>query len=259
MSTTPTYFEDVSLMVTHYNRSQSLERLLSEMKRVNCQFKEIVVSDDGSKQEHLDYIAQLKNNYDFKLVTTPKNKGLGNNLNKGQDAVETPYTLYIQEDFILLNNFASNLANGLALLKEHPDFDMVRFYAYNKYPYLKKCRDGFSEMLFKWWYPGLDKFAYYSDHPHLRRTTFPEKFGRYREGVSGDKTEFAMMMSFLKNKGKAFFYDAHKSALEQVNSAEEPSTMHRNRWRNSDNFFIRNLRTIYRYFNCYSGLFFRKF
>ena len=110
-------------------------------------------------------------------------------------------------------------------------------------------------MLFKWWYPGLDKFAFYSDHPHLRRDTYFQKFGRYLEGTSGDKTEFGMMMSVLQNKGKAFFYDEHKSILEQVNSSDEPSTMKRNMWRNSDNFLISRARVVYRYLNCYSQYF----
>ncbi|MCZ4223005.1 glycosyltransferase family 2 protein [Pedobacter rhodius] len=252
------YFSDITLMITHYNRSKSLERLLSELKKANCRFYDIVVSDDSSMPEHLEYIEKLHNDYDFRLITVPVNKGLGNNLNKGQDAVETPFTLYIQEDFIPLENFAKHLKDGYALLKEREDFDMVRFYAYNKYPYLKYYKDGFSEMLFKWWYPGLDKFAYYSDHPHLKRSNFAQKFGRYLEGTSGDKTEFTMMMSFIKRGGKAFFYDEHKSVLEQVNSSSEPSTMTRNVWRNSDNFFVSQIRTIYRYINCYSGLYLRK-
>jgi len=251
-------FDDVSLMITHYNRSRSLERLLSELKKANCSFNTIIVSDDSSAAEHIEYINTLHAEYDFELLTGPVNKGLGNNLNKGQDAVKTPYTLYIQEDFIPLENFATHLKNGLSLLKEREDFDMVRFYAYSKYPYLKEYKYGFSEMLFKWWYPGLDKFAYYSDHPHLRRSTFFQKFGRYLEGTSGDKTEFSMMMSFIKHGGKAFFYEKHKSVLEQANSESEPSTMTRDKWRNSDNFFIRHIRTLYRYANCYSGLYLRK-
>lgn len=245
-------------MITHYNRSKSLERLLFELKEANCEFFDIIVSDDSSKPEHINYINELKKSYDFTLVTGLVNKGLGNNLNKGQDAVKTPFTLYIQEDFIPLENFTKHLKDGYSLLIERKDFDMVRFYAYDKYPYLKEYKHGFSEMLFKWWYPGLNKFAYYSDHPHLKRSTFAQKFGRYLEGTSGDKTEFSMMMSFIKRGGKSFFFDEHKSVLEQVNSTAEPSTMTRNVWRNSNNFFVRQTRTIYRYLNCYSGLYLRK-
>ncbi|WP_443939072.1 glycosyltransferase family 2 protein [Pedobacter sp. MW01-1-1] len=251
------HFPTISLLVTHYNRSKSLERLLAELQKAKCQFGDVVVSDDGSKREHLDYLKELQRDYSFRIIETPVNRGLGNNINKGQAAVKTPYTLYIQEDFIPLDNFNKHIQDGLNLLEEYSDFDMVRFYAYNKYPYLKGIKNGFSEMLFKWWYPGLDKFAFYSDHPHLRRANFVERFGPYLEGTSGDKTEFAMMMSVLKQGGKSFFFDEHKSVLEQVNSSSEPSTMTRNKWRNSTNFFVKHIRTLYRYWNCYTSLYLR--
>ncbi|WP_231459342.1 glycosyltransferase family A protein [Pedobacter sp. Leaf132] len=255
MTKIATNFHDITLLVTHYNRSKSLERLLIEMKNAGCEFSEIIVSDDCSSSEHLDYILTLEKKFNFRLISGAQNKGLGNNLNKGMSAIKTKFILYIQEDFIPLTNFVINLNNGYELLKSNPDFDMVRFYAYEKYPYLKPVGNGFSEMIFKWWYPGLKKFAYYSDHPHLKRNTFQQKFGKYLEGTSGDKTEFGMMMSFIKNRGKSFFFDEHKTVLEQANSSEEPSTMKRNFWRNSDNFFIRQVRLVYRYTNYYTALF----
>src|SRR5690554_1095320 len=92
-------FEDVTLLITHYNRSRSLERLLRAFQDLGFQFGGIVVSDDGSRPEHLERLHLLKEAFNFNLVTTPKNRGLGNNINKGQDAVTTPYTLYVQEDF----------------------------------------------------------------------------------------------------------------------------------------------------------------
>ena len=253
------HFADVTLLITHYNRSKSLERLLNKLAAARCSFGEIVVSDDCSVTTHLNHVEVLSKQFGFKLVTSLQNKGLGNNMNKGQDAVTNPYTLYVQEDFIPLENFIVRLADGQSLLEEHSSFDMVRFYAYECYPHLKYYKAGFSEMLFKWWYPGLGKFAYYSDHPHLRRSGFLDKFGRYIEGTSGDKTEFSMMMSFLKKQGKAFFYNEYKSVFEQVNSSLEPSTMKRNMWRNSNNIAIRLVRVAYRYLNYYSALYVRKF
>ncbi|WP_336447960.1 hypothetical protein, partial [Klebsiella pneumoniae] len=68
--------------------------------------------------------------YGFKLITTPVNKGLGNNLNKGQKAVSLPLTLYVQEDFVPDDTIGDILTNAPEILEERPDFDMVRFYAY---------------------------------------------------------------------------------------------------------------------------------
>lgn len=240
-------YPGITLLITHYNRSSSLERLLSNFEKLNCHFDDIVVSDDGSKQEHIDKIKALHTSYSFRLITTPKNRGLGNNINKGQEAVKTPYTLYIQEDFVPLETFPSKLKVALQYMNERPDLDMVRFYAYFKYPYLTPVGNGFSEMRFRLWYPGYKKFYLYSDHPHLRRSNFIEKFGRYPEGVNVEKSEYGMMMSFLKNKGKAMFYDEHKSLLDQVNSSAEPSTFKRNYLRESENIFITTARHLFRH------------
>ncbi len=249
------YFQGITLLITHYNRSSSLERLLESFRILNCKFEDIVVSDDCSKPEHIEYIKSLHAKYSFRLITTPKNGGLGQNINKGQDAVTTPYTVYIQEDFVPLPIFPQKLQRALQFMNERKSLDMVRFYAYFKYPYLKPISDGFSEMIFKIWYPGYKKFYMYSDHPHLRRSTFLEKFGRYPEGVNVEVAEYGMMMSFLKNNGKSLFYDDYQGLLDQVNSSAEPSTFKRNFWRESNNPIIaltrhafRHLKFNYRYF-----------
>lgn len=242
----PTQFSAITLLVTHYNRSQSLQRLLQAFQNQQIVFGDIVVSDDGSKPEHINKLQQLSNQYNFRLVTTPKNKGLGNNINKGQDAVNTPYTLYVQEDFDPATDYATHLSDALSIMDERADVDMVRFYAYFKYPYLKPYRNGFSEMVFKIWYPGYRKFHVYSDHPHLRRTSFFTKFGRYAEGIKGDRTEFLMNLSFIKKKGKAMFYEDYKGLFDQINSNDEPSTMKRSDLRQSSNPAIVLGRALYR-------------
>jgi hypothetical protein len=66
------YFKGVTLLITHYNRSQSLEQLLTSFLKLNCRFEDTVVSDDGSKPEHIDYLLQLQKNHNFRLITTPK-------------------------------------------------------------------------------------------------------------------------------------------------------------------------------------------
>jgi glycosyltransferase involved in cell wall biosynthesis len=239
-------FSSITLLVTHYNRSASLERLLQTFADQQIVFGDIVVSDDGSKPEHLEKLKAMQSAFNFRLITTTKNAGLGNNINKGQDAVTTPYTAYIQEDFDPLPGYGKHLQDALSIMDERADIDLVRFYAYFKYPYLKPYRDGFSEMIFKIWYLGYRKFHCYSDHPHLRRTSFFKKFGRYAEGIKGDRTEFLMAISFLKNKGKGMFYEDFKGLFDQVNTSDEPSTMTRSDVRQSDNPLIAVARALYR-------------
>lgn len=261
MSLNKQHFDNVTLLVTHYNRSKSLERLLETFAATNCSFHDIVVSDDGSKPEHVDYIKSLHGKYDFTLVTAPKNGGLGNNINKGQDAVKTEYTLYVQEDFIPLEGFEKPVTDGLNILIEDKDADTVRFYSYLDYPDLKPFKNGFSQMIFNPWSTNIDKFPMYSDHPHLRRSNFFSKFGRYAEGKNPEKTEFDMMMSYLQHKGKGYLYNDYKSVFDQINTSAEPSTMimQRNFWRNNNSFILRNARFFYRLALTNYSLFFKKY
>ncbi|RYE36976.1 MAG: glycosyltransferase [Sphingobacteriaceae bacterium] len=238
-------FGQVALLITHYNRSLSLERLLQTFKNQRFIFGEIIVSDDGSKPEHQLRLKQLQQQFDFKLVETPQNKGLGNNINKGQDAVTKPYTLYVQEDFVPVPGCQVHLKNALQMMEDNHKLDIARFYAYFAYPYLKPYQKGFSEMVFSRWTINHLKFYYYSDHPHLRRSTFLEKFGRYPEGIKGDLTEYRMAISFIKNKGKGLFYNQFTTLFEQCNSSAEPSTMQRSNWRQSQNLLMLAVRAAY--------------
>ncbi len=239
-------FKDVSLLITHYNRSESLENLLNAFKSLNCSFEEIVVSDDGSKEIHLSKIKDLKERFDLKLVTSVQNRGLGHNLNKGQAAVTCGLTLYIQEDFIPTAKFPGEFEKALAIFNAQKDLDIIRFYAYIRYPYLVEYKDGYSLMLFKPWYTDYQKIYYYSDHPHLRRSSFNQKFGNYAEGIKGDRTEYQMCLSFIQKQGKGLFYNDYQSLFEQKNSETEPSTMTRTNLTQSRNPFISALRYVYR-------------
>ena len=247
MDINESYFKEITLLVTHYNRSSSLERLLQTFVDQKIKFGDIVVSDDGSKPMHIERLNVLTEKFNFRLITTPVNKGLGNNINKGQDAVTTPYTLYVQEDFEPKAVFLEHFKDAVGFMEKDDQLDIVRFYAYFMYPYLKPYGKGYSEMLFK---PGFLannhlKFYVYSDHPHLRRSTFLQKFGRYPEGIKGDITEYRMALSFVQKKGKGLFYENFNDLFYQKNSADEPSTMGRSSWRESRNPAALAVRAVY--------------
>lgn len=247
MSVASNHFKGVTLLITHYNRSSSLERLLKAFQSLRCVFDDIVVSDDASKPEHREALEVLKEQYGFTLVSTPENKGLGNNINKGQAAVKSPYTLYVQEDFVPKSAFVTHFKDALAFMKADADLDIVRFYAYFAYPYLKPFEKGYSLMEFKPWIWKADhlKFYYYSDHPHLRRSTFLDKFGKYAEGIKSDRTEFLMCLSFIKKKGKGLFFNEFTTLFDQKNTGDEPSTIQRSSWRESTNPFFLAVRWVY--------------
>lgn len=239
-------YSEVSLLITHYNRSSSLERLLKAFKSLNMSFAEIIVSDDCSKEPHQSHLRLLKEELGFTLVTAAVNKGLANNLNKGQLAVKTPYTLYVQEDFIPMDVFPTHFSDAMEIMNDEADMDIIRFYAYGPYPYLKPYKKGYSLMIYKPWFMNKDKIYNYSDHPHLRRSTFFDRFGKYSEGIKSDKTEYEMCLSFIQNKGRGLFYDQYDSLFKQENSSAEPSTVTRSNWRQSDNPLLAMIRLIYR-------------
>jgi glycosyltransferase involved in cell wall biosynthesis len=241
-------FPEVSLLITHYNRPGSLKRLLGNFQNLNCSFGEIIVSDDASKPNNLEQLVKLQETFNFRLITTKQNKGLGNNINKGQKAVSKAITLYVQEDFVPKPEFPEKLHNAVHFLENDKELDIVRFYAYTLFPSLTPVKDGFSLMNFKPddIFSSYRKFYMYSDHPHLRRSTFLEKFGKYKEGVNVEKAEYSMMMSFLKNHGKGLFYENFQGLFDQLNSPDEPSTFKRN-WRRNPNFLIGIVRHIYRH------------
>jgi glycosyltransferase involved in cell wall biosynthesis len=241
-------FSDVTLLITHYNRSSSLERLVRAFKELGVGFGEIIVSDDCSEALHLNHLISIKDEFNFTLVTVPVNKGLANNLNKGQLAVKTPYTLYVQEDFIPMDIFIEHFADAMDIMSEEPDMDIIRFYAYGPYPYLKPYKKGFSLMVYKPWFMNKNKIYNYSDHPHLRRSNFFDRFGKYTEGIKSDKTEYEMCLSFIQNNGRGLFYDKYDSLFKQENSAEEPSTVTRSDWRQSNHPILALVRLIYRQF-----------
>lgn len=239
-------FDNVSLLITNYNRSESLEKLLIAFHNIGCGFGETIVSDDGSKPHHIEKLNELKKKYGFELVTASKNMGLGNNINKGQDKVTKAYTVYIQEDFTPSKEFPEKFSEGLKTMEQDKTIDSVRFYSYLEYPYVKPYSDDFDLLdisPFGWDYR---KIYAYSDHPHLRRSSFLDKFGRYPEGLKVEKTEYKMCISFFQNHGKGLIYKDFYNLLTQENSESEPSTVDRVNWRNKKNFFIDLTRYIFR-------------
>lgn len=171
----------------------------------------MIISDDGSKAEHVIYLLQLRRQYGFRLLTTPANCEKGSDINLGQDATTLPFTLYLQEDFEPTSNFVPYFTNALTMMEHDEKWDIARLYSSVAYPYTKPLGEGFSEMKFHHapWYTNHNKFYMYTDEPHLRRSNFLQKFGRYSEAVPRTESEYRMAVSFIKKKGKGLFCDNH--------------------------------------------------
>jgi len=250
MNRLPILFDEITLLITHYNRSSSLERLLLSFEKLKIRFHAVVVSDDYSNDDHLKKLDLLKERFNLKIIQADKNRGLANNINKGQRMVSSPFTLYVQEDFVPNPEFAERLTDGLALMEEDVEIDLVRFYSHHKHPYLNPLIKGFYEMKFHILRRGFKQFWCYSDTPHLRRSNFLQKFGDYPEGLGSDKAEFKMAISFLQNKGKAIIHEDFRNIFIHENTISEPSQVSRKGFRkyiqSTDFPLLKYLRTIYR-------------
>ena len=255
------FFADVTLLIIHYNRSKSLERLLIAFRDLGCKFEDIVVSDDASKPEHVARLNELKQIFNYRLVLAPENKGFGNNMNKGRDAVNTPYTLCVLEDFVPLPGCAPHMLDALQIMNEHKDVDYIRFWSFYRYPVMKPYGKGFSEMKLSFWHPSHMKFFMYSDNPHMHRSNYLEKFGRYFEGRDGNITEYRMSISFMQKRGKGLFYDKYAELFDHKNSEDEPSTFNRASWRSSRSplfLFVRWFYLRYKWLKCTKDLMYMK-
>ena len=254
------YFEEVALLITHYNRSYSIQILLQAFKDQKCAFGEIIVSDDGSKPEHQTVLKELQSIYEFKLISSPNNKGLGNNINKGQDAVTKPFTLYIQEDFIPKPGFVQHLKDAFQFIKYKNQFDIIRFYAYFTYPDLVPYEKGFSKMTSGSTALNNLKYYGYSNHPHLRKSLFLNKFGRYAEDVKDSLAEYQMAVSFLKNQGTGLFYKDFTVLFDQQNPVlSEPYMIDQSSWLQNKSALTLIFRTFYlkfKYVKSYVDLWF---
>ncbi len=237
---------DVTLLITHYNRSGALENLLQKFGALGVSFGDIVVSDDCSNHDHLHHVLKMQQRFGFRLVQSQRNKGLGNNANKGQAAVNTSLTLYVQDDFEPTADFVSNFESAISLMSEDK-WDLIRFYFFpwDPFPYLKKYKHGFAEMLFRkqLWYMNHMKYRIYSDHPHLRKSDFNQKFGLFDESKHSDQAEYDMCLNFIAKGGKALMLNSAE-AFKQ-GSTREVSTMQRSSWRLRNNLPIKMLRFLY--------------
>jgi len=89
----------VSVVITHYNRSEQLTTALASVRRQTHRNIEVVISDDGSTQEHLEAVQRWEKAFDLPLkVVTGRNAYLGAARNRGIAAATGDYVLFLDDD-----------------------------------------------------------------------------------------------------------------------------------------------------------------
>lgn len=188
----------ISILITHYNRFESLEKCLHAIRSFGFFDYEVVVSDDYSS---IDVQKKLKTLDVDQLILTDKNRGLASNINRGIKVCKGEFILYCQEDFMPTEDFKIYLSEAIDLL-ERDLADMCRLRSNYKFPYLMNLSEHFKTIpKFSWKNFYYNHFQY-SDNPYLTKRSFFDKFGFYLENVSGDYGENEYAIRMMKSKAK---------------------------------------------------------
>lgn len=206
----------LSILITHYNRSQVLKDCINSFKNLNMDISyEFVICDDCSEPSHLD---ELKKISQVKLIQSETNLGLGAAINRGLGNCSGKFILYCQEDFLIQSSFSTVLSEIIELL-EKDKIDMVRLTANYKFPellFISKSVSQIPKLSFK-------NFLYnafqYSDNPFVIKNGFHERNGFYLENVKGSYCELEYAIRIMKSKVKVGIlnqYVFNSSSCESV-------------------------------------------
>ncbi len=137
---------------------------------------------------------------------------LGAAMNAAMDLVTGDYAILHQDDWLLQQPL--DLSDGVDFLELHPDADIIR-YSWPGMDRVTVCGqvDGWRKLDPRGSWP-------YGDDPHLRRRSFPVKFGRYLEGPPHGNSEGNMLFAMQRKNAQIFLADqlyyGHAGAVASV-------------------------------------------
>ena len=99
---------DISVIICTYNHDKWIERCVRSVKNqiiINKQEIEIIIIDDGSKDNTKKVIANLKTIADIKFISNKKNLGLPKSINIAIKAASGRYIVRVDSDDYVSRNF----------------------------------------------------------------------------------------------------------------------------------------------------------
>jgi len=177
---------------------------------------EIIIADDGSDKETINFINTLPHNKLFVNREKAAGKGPGYTLNQANDMAEGQYIMHVEDDFWVVDKFKqAELEVLMRALDEIEDLELLRLRRimcdnaeiYRIKEYFNMSDEAFKFMNTGEWYcvrlfrrfspehkgkqgkdgPGCEYGGpsyQYVGNPHLRKRDMLEKVGRYPEDVS---------------------------------------------------------------------------
>ena len=185
----------ISVVLIAYKRVDRLRRTVESFRRVTRYPRlEYILSDDGSPPE---IQAQMREIPFDQYLMSPRNRGLGHNQNKGVRAARGEFIFHLQDDWVCKSP-PDFLEAALELFDERPDVVMIRFDEEpRRLPHeTHALRSGRTARIYvNGRCTELGEYGY-TDRPHIKRRSFHEQIGWYREGVPMTRMEAEIMERF---------------------------------------------------------------
>ncbi len=108
----------ISLVIAYYNGSEFVEEAIKSALQQTIPFNEIIVVDDGSRDEESRFLSSLISKYEFKIIRKP-NGGQGSARNAGCRNATSDYVCFLDQDDLLLPEHNSILIRKLL---EQPEY-----------------------------------------------------------------------------------------------------------------------------------------
>lgn len=111
---------NLSIIIPVYNTEKYLKRCLDSVIKAKIEETEIIIIDDGSKDNSLKIIKEYSNKYEFIRYISKKNEGLAATKNLGIKEAKGNYISFIDSDDTINENFYKD-----ALEFMNKDYDMI--------------------------------------------------------------------------------------------------------------------------------------
>ena len=134
----------LSIIIPVYNCEKYIERLVKSVNAQTFKDYEVLLIDDGSKDNSLKVLKELEKKYSYVKVFTEKNSGPSSARNLGMENSVGKYMLFLDADDYLDENYIETLYNEI----KDSDYDIVMsgFRKVDsdgkKFSYIRKLNDG---------------------------------------------------------------------------------------------------------------------